>query len=209
MASNILTLNFDGLGPVTFQYHPAALGTSISSNSTNTRGLDRTITYVAPPETTNQTISITGYFTALIPAADEFGALGRSLGAAASTTAVAASIGGGKVLDIIDAAVSTVSLVAGSIDLVGGIIKGNNIPASPLTLSNDSINRLIFLNHALKESIPCTLNWDIDNKINDGQQYILTQMDISTERIQEESGNSMEIRVDLRLIKYGTRVEVE
>ena len=208
--SNILTFDFDGEYSnsggevVPMQYHPSAISMRESSLVSNTPGIDGTITFIPPSNTTEHTISISGYFTALIADDDKFvnqdnsAAVGISIGASIAALAPVA----------VSAGLSSVSLAKGVYDTVSGRISSRVINPNVAAPLADHIVKLKVLNTAMDKSIPCRITWDLENGINGDRSYIIKSMSVSATSINELSGRTMILSVNLSLIKSGITVRV-
>lgn len=198
---------------VSMQYHPSALGMSERTAARNSPGLNNIITYIPPKNTSDGAINITAYFTALIPERDS-DPLKSSvnadlvIGAGLTGLAAAASFGGRKVLDILDATTGTISLAKGIYDLGAGVIAPKRINPLPRAALSDQFQKVVDLSQAMKESVPVDVQWDLAMDINPNNKYIINSLDIDVEDIHEETADSFIIEVSLVLIKQGVRVHV-
>ena len=211
----ILTIDFfEKLESFTLQYHPSSLDMSDRSQTRSQPGLDSIITFAAPKDTSENRINISTYLTALIPQRDGSGlssALRTDLiaGAAIVSAAVSATAAGTRtILDSFDAAASTMSLAKGVYNISTGLVSNFVLNPSPIGLPQDHIRKLQTIAQAIDESIPCLVVWDLALDVFPNNEYVITGMNIAVEDIQEETGTSMIIKVDLDLIKHGTRIEV-
>ena len=208
--SNILTMLFDDKSIVTMQTHPTSLTSTLRSGSVTTRGISNIITYVPSGDTSNSTVNISGFFSAILPAKVEDAFLSLAAGAGAITGALSLSLLNQEVLDVISAGTNTISLAQGAIDLTAGAIVGNTLKASPVGITvDDSIKQIKKLSDALKNGRPCEINWDVDIALHKGQRYIISNLNVSAQRIQHETGNTLEISVGIQLNKFGVGVGVE
>ena len=214
--TRLLTLSFDKrLEDVILQYHPYQLSMSERSQSSTVAGLDNLVTYVAPQNTTDNSIRINAYLTSLIPDTDNIlnqaafsETLAFGLGAGASAAAVAASFGGRTALDILDAATAVISLGKGVYDIGTGIISPNVITPSPIGLPDEQFKKLVVLSDAINQTIPCTVFWDIALDAFPLNKYIITNMELDVKHLQDNSGKTMILDLQLTLSKQGTRIEV-
>lgn len=203
-AAGIFTLSFNNAKYFTMQTHPSALQVSVKSSSQSVQGLTDVITYKSSAGSTMKTISVTGYFTAIAPAEADVALTGT---AGIQTAAILSALNLAGSSELISAAANSISLVAGTIDLAAGLVLGPSNLVNPLT-PTDAFTKLKILDEALKESIPCTVGWDVDDNIDPKQKYVVSSMNISAARIQEETGNTLEMTVSMSLSKYGIGVSV-
>lgn len=214
MNNPILTLDFFNGDSVTMQYHPSSLNMSEKSHASSQPGLDSVITFIPPKETSSNAVNVSAYFTALTPAMDEPGvasAVNTDLiagGAAVLTLNAVTAAGGRVVLDSLDAAGAVISLAKGVYNIATGVVSSEVLNPIPIGLASDHIKKLKILAKAIDEGSECLVSWDLAFEVFPNNSYVLTDMDISVDDIQEETGASMIIKVDLTLIKHGTRIEV-
>lgn len=204
----------DGLQVVTLQCNPAALTMTTSNASNNIRGIDNIITFVGSENNNDTGISFSAYFTALDPFNSVSSSVAKNAGIGIAAT-VAVGLSTPEVLNVVNAAVSTIGLANGYIDLVGGIIKGHALPASPVSLTSERFDRIEVLHQAMKQSTPCRINWDMENALFRDQRYIIRQINCSVQRMQHSQtdlgadlspANTLEVQLDVDMIKVGTRV---
>lgn len=212
----LLTLSFvdKKLEDVVLQYHPYELSLSEKSQSTTVAGLTNLITYVAPENTTDTTIKVGTYLTALVADKDNFNSSLTPVKEfqiatiAAGAVFVGAGALGKTALDIFDAAFSTISLVKGVYDVGSGLITPNVVSPSTIGLPDEQLKKVTIISEAINKSIPCTVYWDLSLDAYPLNRYIINSMDLSIKAVAEETGKSMILDMQLVLSKQGTRIEV-
>jgi hypothetical protein len=214
---SILTLSFtseSGLGDITMQYHPSVLNMRDRTAARNFAGLNNIITYVPPKNTSDSAINISAYFTSLIHRKDDQGSLSSAqsdivTGFLATEAAIIAGAAGGRnALDFLDAAASSISLAKGVYNIATSVISRDVIsPVPKFSSLRDHIKKIADLHEAMDKSVPCWVVWDVVLAVRE-EQYIINAMNVDVERIREENGDSMILKVDLSLIRLGAKVEV-
>jgi hypothetical protein len=203
----MLTMRFDDGEVVTLQYHPKVLDMEQKSFAHNVPGLSNTITFIPEARTSDSSISVSSYLTALLPSKDSTG-LKTSLTGVAVSTVLTGLSASKTLMDFVESTFGTISLTKGVYDSISGLIHPVKLNPNPSGLARDQFEKIKQLTLAMENGIPCKINWDVVNDIDSNRKYLITQIALSTESIRESDGDSLILKLDLTMIKYGVGVRV-
>jgi hypothetical protein len=200
-----LTLTFDDMSVITLQYHPETLSLSESSNSVTIPGLSGIHTQTADPRSVITNINVSTTLTIQ----DAPGALSK-VGKLKFIKAFGSTLGSQLVSYISDGKELMASnrqianYAKGEVDLKTGLIRTFKQKAARLTFDEKKIGILTGLRDALRNTSPCSVNFDLQLDTTEGvHKFFIKSLSVDVRSIQEDTGRTLAAIINIQLIEHG------
>lgn len=195
---------------VLMQYHPSSISSTETSGVQSINGISNVITYIPQNNNTMKSISITAYFTAFTQEDLTDLNVYANAGAAGvgSALAVGASMLGSKAQTIYTKGLQIIGLGAGAYDIISGLIAKKGILSDKFFIGENNMNKLKKLCEMMRTSEDISITWDIDNETSKETSYIIKSINYTVEELNDNNGNTTQLKVDIGFIQSGIRVNI-